>query len=90
MATDDQAFVRYPAPSERGAKMFTKAFGKSLNKALKEGLSLVSREHMVSLIDQAVVSGTTLLTSLFVARWSDPSRHHRVVIVQEASSEPIQ
>ena len=39
-----------------------------------QGLRLVSREHVLSLVDQVVVSGTAFLTTLLVARWSGPSQ----------------
>lgn len=35
---------------------------------------LVSREHVLSLADQAVVSATSFLTTLLIARWSGPSQ----------------
>ena len=37
-------------------------------------LRLVSREHVLSLVDQAVVSGTSFLTTLLIARWSGSSQ----------------
>lgn len=36
----------------------------------KHTLHLVSREHILALADQAVVSGTGFLTTIFIARWS--------------------
>ena len=37
----------------------------------KHAFRLVSREHVLSLADQAVVSATGFLTTLLIARWSD-------------------
>jgi O-antigen/teichoic acid export membrane protein len=36
----------------------------------KPALNFVSREHIFALADQAVVSGTGFLTTIFIARWS--------------------
>ena len=40
----------------------------------KRALGVVSREHVLSLADQAVVSGTSFLTTLLIARWSGSSQ----------------
>ena len=41
-----------------------------LGRAWKHAFRLVSREHLLSLVDQAMVSGTAFLTTLLIARWS--------------------
>jgi len=40
----------------------------------RHALGLVSREHALSLTDQAVVSGASFLTTVAIAHWSGPSQ----------------
>ncbi len=46
------------------------SIGNGLGWLSKRSLDLVSREHILALADQAVVSGTGFLTTIFIARWS--------------------
>jgi O-antigen/teichoic acid export membrane protein len=50
------------------------ATAKKLYNAWKHLVSLVSQDRVLSLADQAVVSGTNFLTTFFVARWSNSSQ----------------
>ena len=47
------------------------AAAENLRRVWKRAFGLVSREHALALVDQAVVSGTNFLTTLAIARWSD-------------------
>ena len=46
----------------------------NLRQVFGYGRGLVSREHVLSLVDQAVVSGTSFVTTLLIARGSGSSR----------------
>ena len=46
------------------------AIAENLGRVWKHAFRLVSRVHVLSLADQAVVSGTGFLTTLLIARWS--------------------
>jgi O-antigen/teichoic acid export membrane protein len=46
----------------------------NLGRIWKRAFGVVSREHVLSLADQAVVSGTSFLTTLLIARWGGPSQ----------------
>ena len=46
----------------------------NLSRIWKRALGVVSREHFLSLADQGVVSGTSFLTTLLIARWSGSSQ----------------
>jgi O-antigen/teichoic acid export membrane protein len=46
------------------------ALAKGWAGAWKQALRLVSRDHVLSLADQAVVSGSGFLTTVLIARWS--------------------
>jgi O-antigen/teichoic acid export membrane protein len=47
------------------------SIGKKLQRLQKYALSLFSREHILSFADQGIVSGTSFLTTLFIARFSN-------------------
>jgi O-antigen/teichoic acid export membrane protein len=44
--------------------------GEGLGRTWENAVRLISREHVLSLADQGVVSGTGFLTTLLIARWS--------------------
>jgi len=50
------------------------AIAKNFREAWKQALRFVSREHLLALVDQGVVSGTSFLTTLSIARWSGSSQ----------------
>ena len=52
-------------------KMSAGPIARNLGGVCKYAFRLVSRDHVLSLADQAVVSGTSFLTTLFIARSSD-------------------
>src|SRR5271169_1885288 len=47
---------------------------KNLHNGLTYALRLVSREHILALADQAIVSASGFLTTLLIARWSDSTQ----------------
>jgi O-antigen/teichoic acid export membrane protein len=50
------------------------AITKNLQRLLRRAISLLSRDHILSLADQAIVSGTGFLTTFLIARWSGSSQ----------------
>jgi O-antigen/teichoic acid export membrane protein len=50
------------------------AIAKNLHNGLTYALHLVSREHILALADQAIVSASGFLTTLLIARWSDSTQ----------------
>ncbi len=53
---------------------FIGVIAERLNRAREYASDLISREHVLSLADQAMVSSTGFLTTVFIARWSDLSQ----------------
>jgi len=49
----------------------------NFRKPLQYIVGLVSREHILSLADQTVVSGTSFLTTVLIARWFEPTGNLR-------------
>ncbi len=54
-----------------GANAGVSGIAENLRKVWQHAFSLLSREHILSIADQAVVSGTSFVTTLLVARYSD-------------------
>jgi O-antigen/teichoic acid export membrane protein len=50
------------------------AIAKGLGRVRKRAFGLVSREHILSLADQAIVSATGFLTTFLIVRWSGPTQ----------------
>jgi len=50
------------------------SIAKSLRGTSGYAFRLVSRDHVLSLVDQAIVSATGFLTTVLIARWSDPAQ----------------
>ncbi len=52
------------------AHRIVRAITTNLRRGWESGFRLISREHVLSLADQAIVSATGFLTTLLIARWS--------------------
>jgi O-antigen/teichoic acid export membrane protein len=65
--SDSQPLAGSPTWQQRRSQS---AINNGLGRVSKHTLHLVSRQHVLALADQAVVSGTGFLTTIFIARWS--------------------
>ena len=63
-----------PGPAARQMRPFVSAAARFVTRVWNHCLSLVSREHVLSLADQGVVSGASFLSTLLIARWGGASQ----------------